>query len=158
MKTIRLRSNHVKNKSKYRFKRKKKKMFVAEFTGVGFKAVSDYLVEEAKTAGHLFDASYTSLNTSLKVLRHLQSKEDFNIYIKNECGRYFLSVHNYINVFDLVDIKVTGMWFENNNVYDFYVTFDAIVNAHNKPAIYGLPYYRQTMYSKQGLQYKTIEV
>ena len=154
MKTIRLRSNHVKNKSKYRFKRKKKKMFVAEFTGVGFKAVSDYLVEEAKTAVHLFDASYTSL----KVLRHLQSKEDFNIYIKNECGRYFLSVHNYINVFDLVDIKVTGMWFENNNVYDFYVTFDAIVNAHNKPAIYGLPYYRQTMYSKQGLQYKTIEV
>lgn len=154
MKTTRLRNNHIKNKSKYRFKRKKKKMFVAEFTGVGFKVVSDYLVEEAKTAGHLLDRPCTSL----KVLRHLQSKEDFNIYIKNECGRYFLSVHNYINVFDLVDIKVTGMWFENNNVYDFYVTFDAIVNAHNKPAIYGLPYYRQTMYSKQGLQYKTIEV
>ena len=154
MKTIRLRSNHVKNKSKYRFKRKKKKMFVAEFTGVGFKLVSDYVVEQAKTAGHLLDRSCTSF----KVLRHLQSKEDFNIYIKNECGRYFLSVHSNINVFDLVDIKVTGMWFENNNVYDFYVTFDAIVNAHNKPAIYGLPYYRQTMYSKQGLQYKTIEV
>ena len=61
MKTTRLRNNHIKNKSKYRFKRKKKKMFVAEFTGVGFKAVSDYLVEEVKTAGHLFDASYTLL-------------------------------------------------------------------------------------------------
>ena len=55
MKTIRLRSNHVKNKSKYRFKRKKKKMFVAEFTGVGLKLVSDYVVEQEKNDGNLLD-------------------------------------------------------------------------------------------------------
>ena len=154
MKTIRLRNNHIKNKSKYRFKRKKKKMFVAEFTGVGFKLVSDYVVEQVKSSGLLLDESFAPYS----FIERMVKNDDFLIYIKNECERYFLSVHNYINVFDLVDIKVTGMWFENNNVYDFYVTFDAIVNAHNKPAIYGLPYYRQTMYSKQGLQYKTIEV